>query len=170
MDDDFTPNADELVANNARYAASFGDAELPAAPSRRLVVVACMDARMDVLRLLGLGNGEAHVLRNGGGVVTEDVVRSICLSQRSLGTREIVLVHHTQCGLQKVDPVAFKAELEAETGMKPAWAVESFADPYRDVLQSMRRLQHSPFLSHRDHIRGFVYDVADGRLQEVTRG
>jgi carbonic anhydrase len=168
MDDDFTPNADELLANNAEFAADFADSALQVAPLRRLAVVACMDSRMDVFKLLGLANGEAHIIRNAGGVITDDVIRSLCLSQRLLGTREVILLHHTDCGLQKVDPVAFKDELEAETGMKPAWAVESFADPYVDVLQSVRRLLHSPFLPHLDQVRGFVYDVTDGRLREVT--
>ncbi len=168
MQDDFTPNTDELVANNARFAGTFSGAALQVAPQRRLAVVTCMDSRMDVFELLGLRNGEAHILRNAGGVITDDVVRSLCLSQRLLGTREVVLVHHTDCGLQKVDPTAFKAELEADTGMRPTWSVESFADPYADIRQSLRRLAHNPFLPHRDHLRGFVYDVTDGRLREVT--
>ena len=168
MHDDFTPNADELIANNARFAREFPGAALPGAPQRRLAVVACMDSRLDPFELLGLRNGEAHILRNAGGVVTDDVVRSLCLSQRLLGTREVVLVHHTDCGLQKVDPMAFTAELEAETGMRPTWSIEAFADPDADVRQSMRRLAHSPFLPHLDHVRGFVYDVTDGRLREVT--
>lgn len=162
-----TPVTDELLANNAAHAADFTDADLPAAPTRRLVVIACMDARLDPYALLGLRNGEAHILRNGGGVVTDDVIRSLTMSQRLLGTREVILLHHTDCGLQKVDAVAFVGELEAETGLKPAWALETFDDPGRDVQQSIRRLKHSPFLPHRDRIRGFVYDVSDGRLHEV---
>ena len=165
--DGFTPNADELVAKNAVYAADFHDPDLQVAPTRHLAVVACMDSRMDIFQLLGLGNGEAHIIRNGGGVITDDVVRSLCLSQRALGTREIVLVHHTDCGLQKVDPVSFEAELEAELGVKPAWSVEAFSDPYADVRQSMQRIMLSPFVPHKDHIRGFVYDVTDGLLREV---
>ena len=165
--DGFTPNADELVAKNATYAADFHDADLQVAPTRQLAVVACMDSRMDIFQLLGLGNGQAHIIRNAGGVITDDVVRSLCLSQRSLGTREIVLVHHTDCGLQKVDPVSFEAELESELGVKPAWSVEAFSDPYADVRQSMQRIMLSPFVPHKDHVRGFVYDVTDGLLREV---
>lgn len=163
----FQPSADELVARNAAYAEVFDGSGLGSAPSRRLAVVACMDARMDVLRILGLAVGEAHVIRNAGGVVTEDVIRSLCLSQRLLGTREVILIHHTECGLQRIDEDDFKAALEAELGVKPGWAVESFADPYADVRQSLRRLHLSPFIPHKDHLRGFVYDVATGRLDEV---
>ncbi len=168
--EDFTPGVEELVSNNAGYAAAFDGADLDVAPARRLAVVACMDARMDPYRMLGLKNGDAHILRNGGGVVTDDVIRSLCLSQRLLGTREIVLVHHTRCGLQTVDEAAFKAELEADLGVKPAWAVEGFADPHADVRQSIRRLVATPFLPHKDHISGFVYDVDDGRLLPVEAG
>lgn len=164
----FEPNTDELVANNAGYAAKFTDADLQVAPKRQLAVVACMDSRMDIFQILGLGNGEAHIIRNAGGVITDDVIRSLCLSQRFLGTREIVLLHHTDCGLQKVDEAAFKAELEAELGIKPWWALESFEDPHRDVAQSMRRLQLTPFVPHRDEVRGFVYDVTTGSLDEVV--
>jgi carbonic anhydrase len=166
-DDPFTPNADELVANNRATAAEFHDADLQGAPARRLAVVACMDSRIDLFGILGLGNGEAHIIRNAGGVITDDVVRSLCLSQRFLGTREIVLIHHTDCGLQKVNADEFRAELEAELGVKPSWAVESFDDPYADVRQSVQRLQLTPFVRHKDHIRGFVYDVTDGLLHEV---
>jgi carbonic anhydrase len=166
----FQPNADELVGNNAAYAARFTDADLQVAPKRRLAVVACMDSRMDIFQILGLGNGEAHIIRNAGGVITDDVIRSLCLSQRFLGTREIVLLHHTDCGLQKVDETEFKAELEEELGIKPWWALESFDDPHRDVAQSMRRLQLTPFVPHRDQVRGFVYDVTTGSLDEVVPG
>ncbi len=164
----FTPNIGELRERNATYAAEFHDAELQVAPTRHLAVVACMDSRMDIFALLGLGNGEAHIIRNGGGVITDDVIRSLCLSQRALGTVEIVLVHHTDCGLQKVDADQFKTELEAELGVKPSWSVEAFADPYADTRQSMQRLHVSPFILHKDHISGFVYDVTDGLLHEVT--
>lgn len=166
----FAPNADELAANNAAYASAFDGADLDVAPARRLAVVACMDARMDPYKMLGLANGDAHILRNGGGVVTDDVIRSLCLSQRLLGTREIILIHHTSCGLQTVDEASFKAELEAEVGVKPAWAVEGFQDPHADVRQSIQRLMLTPFLPHKDHIRGFVYDVDDGRLLPVEAG
>jgi carbonic anhydrase len=164
---EFTPNADELLANNAAYADSFADEHLPVAPRRRLAIVACMDSRMDIFELLGLEHGEAHVIRNAGGVITDDVIRSLCLSQRYLGTREVILLHHTDCGLQRVTEDAFKAELQAELGVKPWWALESFSDPYVDTAQSMRRLAMTPFVPYRDHIRGFVYDVDTGRLHEV---
>ena len=167
MGEDFDPNTDELVGRNADFAAAFSDADLQVAPTRRLAVVACMDSRMDIFKMLGLANGEAHIIRNAGGVITDDVIRSLCLSQRFLGTREMILVHHTDCGLERVDPVAFKAQLVDEVGVKPSWAVESFDDPFEDVRQSIHRLYLSPFLLHRDAIRGFVYDVTDGLLHEV---
>lgn len=166
----FHPNTDELVSHNAEYAARFHDADLEVSPSRRLAVVACMDSRMDVFQILGLANGEAHIIRNAGGVITDDVIRSLCLSQRSLGTREVVLVHHTDCGLQKVDEAEFKAELEAELGIKPWWALESFQDPHADVAQSIRRLRMTPFVPYKDHVRGFVYDVTTGTIEEVVVG
>ena len=164
---DFHPNTRELLASNAVFAQGFDDAGMPAAPARRLAVVACMDARIDVLRILGLRAGEAHIIRNAGGVVTDDVIRSLCLSQRLLGTREVVLVHHTACGLQLLDEQRFLSELESEAGTRPSWPLEAFADPYDDVSESMRRLHSTPFLPRKDHIRGFVYDVSSGRLTEV---
>lgn len=167
QDGDFRPNAGELIDRNAAFADGFSGAGLPASPKRRLSVVACMDARIDTLRVLGLESGEAHVLRNAGGIVTDDVIRSLCLSQKLLGTREIILVHHTDCGLQHVEERRFLSELEAETGVAPPWPVGAFANPYTDVVESMRRLRESPFLPHVDHIRGFVYDVATGRLHEA---
>ena len=166
-DDGFVPNADALLANNERYVEEFADHGLSLRPARKLCVVACMDSRMDIFQMLGLAHGDAHVIRNAGGVVTDDVIRSLVLSQRLLGTREVILVHHTNCGLQTITEDAFKAELEAEVGIKPWWALECFTDPYVDVRQSINRLQHSPFVRHKDHIRGFVYDVDDGRLHEV---
>jgi len=166
----FAPNADELLAHNVEYVASFDDGHLPVDPQRRLAIVACMDSRMDIFEMLGLEHGEAHVIRNAGGVITDDVIRSLCLSQRQLGTREVILLHHTDCGLQQVTEDAFKAELEAELGVKPWWALESFSDPYADTRQSMRRLEMTPFVPHRSHVRGFVYDVDTGRLHEVTLG
>lgn len=165
--DAFEPSTDRLVAANLAYAATFDGHDRPVAPTLRLAVVACMDSRLDVFAVLGLDNGEAHVVRNAGGVVTDDVIRSLSLSQRALGTREIVLVHHTDCGLQKVTEEGFAAELEAETGVAPAWSVEAFTDPYASVRQSFDRLRASPFLPATDHIRGFVYDVATGALDEV---
>jgi carbonic anhydrase len=163
----FSPIADELLAHNAEFVATFDDADLQVSPTRHVSVVTCMDSRMDVFLILGLGHGEAHVIRNAGGVITDDVIRSLCLSQRFMGTREIVLVHHTDCGLQRVDETEFREELEAELGIKPWWAVEAFTDPHVDVRQSMRRLYLTPFVAHKDHIRGFVYDVTTGELHEV---
>ncbi len=166
----FSPSADELLARNAAYAEDSHDDQLQPEPKRHLAVVACMDARIDALAVLGLANGDAHIIRNAGGVITDDVVRSLCLSQRFLGTREILLVHHTDCGLQKVDEAVFRAELDAEVGIKPWWSLESFTDPYDDVRQSIQRLLISPFVAHKEHIRGFVYDVTDGLLHEVKPG
>ena len=167
-DTPFTPTSDELVVNNATFAETFADADLTAPPTRQMAIVTCMDARMDIFALLGLENGEAHVIRNGGGAVTDDAIRSLCLSQRYLGTREIVVMHHTTCGLSGVTEDGVKAELEAELGIKPPWAIESFVDPYEDVRQSVKRLELSPFIKHKDHIRGFVYDVATGLVDEVS--
>ncbi|MCU1500763.1 MAG: carbonic anhydrase [Ilumatobacteraceae bacterium] len=164
----FEPNADELLANNERYIATFSDHDLALRPRRRLAVVACMDSRMDIFEMLGLDHGDAHIIRNAGGVVTDDVIRSLVLSQRLLDTVEIILLHHTDCGLQKVTGEELKDELEAETGVRPSWALESFKDPAQDVRQSIRRLQLNPFIAHKDHIRGFVYQVEDGRLVEAT--
>ncbi|HEY7628021.1 MAG TPA: carbonic anhydrase [Ilumatobacteraceae bacterium] len=163
----FVPNADELLGNNARYVETFADHDLALRPRRQLAIVACMDSRMDIFQMLGLAHGDAHIIRNAGGVVTDDVIRSLVLSQRLLGTREILLLHHTDCGLQKVTGDSLKDELEAETGIRPAWALETFKDPYQDVRQSIRRLQVSPFIATKEHIRGFVYRVEDGVLDEV---
>jgi carbonic anhydrase len=163
----FRPSAGELVANNARYVEGFADHDLALRPRRQLAIVACMDSRMDIFQMLGLEHGEAHIIRNAGGVVTDDVIRSLVLSQRLLGTREIVLVHHTNCGLQAISEDEFKAEIEAEVGIKPWWALECFTDPFADVRQSINRLRNSPFVKHKEHISGFVYDVADGRLHAV---
>lgn len=165
--DPFRPSADELLGNNADYVATYADQDLALRPQRELAIVACMDSRMDIFQMLGLRHGEAHIIRNAGGVVTDDVIRSLVLSQRLLGTREIILIHHTNCGLQTINEEAFKAEIEAEVGIKPWWALECFADPYLDTRQSINRLLNSPFVRHKDHIRGFVYDVADGALHEV---
>ncbi|MCL4158486.1 UNVERIFIED_CONTAM: hypothetical protein GTU68_028064 [Idotea baltica] len=168
MTTEFQANTDELLKNNADYVANYTDGDLQVSPLRNLAIVACMDSRMDIFEILGLAHGEAHVIRNAGGVITDDVIRSLCLSQRKLGTREIVLLHHTDCGLQKVTEDAFRAELEDELGLKPWWALESFADPYADTRQSMQRLETTPFIPHKDNIRGFVFDVADGKLNEVS--
>jgi carbonic anhydrase len=164
---DFQPNLDELLTRNAAYAARFADEHLSVEPRRKLAVVACMDSRMNIFEMLGLEHGEAHIIRNAGGVITDDVIRSLCLSQRYLGTREIVLLHHTDCGLQRVTDDAFKAELQDELGIKPWWALESFDDPFVDTAQSMRRLRMTPFVPYKEHVRGFVYDVDTGLLHEV---
>ena len=161
------PNLPELLEHNRTFAADFHDAELQVQPTRRLAVVACMDSRIDTFAVLGLGNGEAHIIRNAGGVITDDVIRSLCLSQRFLGTREIILVHHTDCGLQKVDEAEFREQLASELGLKPWWSLETFTDPYADVRQSIQRLAQTPFIPHKEHISGFVYDVTDGLLHPV---
>ena len=166
--DGFHPSTDELLERNTTYSANFSGGGLAVAPLRNLAIVACMDSRMDIFEMLGLGHGEAHVIRNAGGVITDDVIRSLCLSQRFLGTREIILLHHTDCGLQKVTEEQLKADLEHEVGVKPWWALEAFTDPYADTRQSMRRLEMTPFVPHKDHVRGFVYDVGTGALHEVT--
>lgn len=158
---------DTFVTNNTDFAAQFADGDLATEPALRIAIVTCMDSRMDMFAMLGLGNGEAHVIRNAGGVVTDDVIRSLCLSQRFLKTREIMLVHHTRCGLQMVNEDSFRHELETEVGVKPAWTVEAFDDPFVDVRQSIHRVLLSPFVPHKETVRGFVYDVDDGRLHEV---
>ena len=158
---------DELLARNRAFAAAFDRGHLDVRPSLRLAIVACMDSRLDVFAALGLEDGQAHILRNAGGVITDDVIRSLAISQRSLGTEEIVLIHHTDCGLELITDDGFRAELQEATGMAPAFAIESFTDVEADVRQSMARLRHSPFLLHRDRVRGFVYDVDTGVLREV---
>ena len=159
---------DELLRNNAEFASSFSNGELPMPPSRNLAVVACMDARLNVYALLGLGAGEAHVIRNAGGVVSEDVIRSLAISQRLLGTREVVLVHHTDCGMLTFTDDQLKADIEADTGVRPHFALEAFSDLERDIRQSIARIKASPFVPHKDAVRGFVYDVRSGALQEVA--
>ena len=158
---------DELLANNREFAADPAERQLDVEPSRHLAIVACMDSRLDVFAALGLGDGEAHVLRNAGGVITDDVIRSLAVSQRRLGTREVMLIHHTDCGLEKITDDGFRAELEETTGVAPSFAIESFSDVDADVRQSIRRVRQSPFIPHRDAVRGFVYDVATHRLREV---
>lgn len=158
---------DEYLANNARYAESFSG-PLPLPPSRQVAVVACMDARMNVYGILGLAEGESHVIRNAGGVVTDDEIRSLAISQRLLGTREIILIHHTDCGMLTFTDDDFKAGILAETGIKPEWAAESFDDLETDVRQSIKRITSSPFIPHTDQVRGFIFDVATGRLTEVA--
>lgn len=166
-DEPFTPSADEFVKRNAAYAEHFVHTGLPVHPARQVAIVACMDSRMPIFQILGMEYGEAHIIRNAGGVITDDVIRSLTLSQRYLGTREIILLHHTDCGLQRVTEDQLKHDLETELGIKPWWSVESFTDPYVDTRQSIQRLKLTPFLPYKDHIRGFVYDVDTGRLDEV---
>jgi carbonic anhydrase len=156
----------ELLTNNARYAATFSG-PLPLPPARQLAVLACMDARLNVYAILGLGEGDAHVIRNAGGVVTDDEIRSLAISQRLLGTREIILIHHTDCGMLTFTDEEFKRAIQDETGIKPPWAAEAFTDLDEDVRQSAARIQASPFIPHKDAVHGFVFDVATGRLAEV---
>ena len=158
---------DELLANNRDFAAALPKRHLDVRPSRRLAIVTCMDSRLDVFAALGLSDGEAHILRNAGGVITDDVVRSLAISQRRLGTREVMLIHHTDCGMQSLTDDGFRAELQDATGIAPAFAIESFADVDVDVRQSILRVRRSPFLPHRDRVRGFVYDVDTHELREV---
>ncbi|WP_340562201.1 beta-class carbonic anhydrase [Streptomyces sp. GSL17-111] len=160
---------DRLVAANAEYATSFTDPGMDAAPVLNVAVVACMDARIDLHRALGLRLGDCHTIRNAGGVVTDDVIRSLTISQRALGTRSVVLIHHTDCGLMKLTE-DFRHELELEVGQRPAWAVESFRDVDQDVRQSIERVRTSPFLQHTDDVRGFVFDVTTGLLREIAPG
>ena len=158
---------DELLANNDAYAAVFGGL-LPLPPARQLAVVACMDARLNVYGLLGLQEGEAHVIRNAGGAVTDDTIRSLAISQRLLGTREIILIHHTECGMLTFTDDGFKAAIEEETGIRPPWAAEAFSDLDEDVRQSINRIKASPFIPVKDSVRGFVFDVSTGKLREVS--
>jgi carbonic anhydrase len=158
---------DDLLRNNEAYAGSFDKADLPIPPGKKVAVVACMDARLDPARALGLEEGDAHVIRNAGGVVTDDAIRSLAISQRLLGTEEIVLIHHTGCGMLTFNDDEFRASIEKDTGIRPAWAAEAFADLEGDVRQSIARIQASPFLPSKN-VRGFVYEVETGRLREVT--
>jgi carbonic anhydrase len=159
---------DELLKNNEEYAASFDKAELPLPPGKKLAVVACMDARLDPNGALGLQEGDAHVIRNAGGVVTDDEIRSLAISQRLLGTEEIILIHHTDCGMLTFTDEEFKESIREETGIKPEWAAEAFSDLEGDVRQSIARIKASPFIPKKDSVRGFVYDVHTGRLNEVA--
>ncbi len=158
---------DEILSANARLAPERGIEELSPMPTRRVVIVTCMDCRIDVLDALGLRLGEAHVLRNAGGTATEDMIRSLMISQRRLGTREVMLVHHTRCGMQGLSEEEIRSELRRETGTEPPFAIESFADAEINVRESVRRVRSSPFLPHRDAVRGFIYDVDSHRLREV---
>jgi carbonic anhydrase len=161
-------STDELLANNESYVAAFDKGDLPLPPARKVAVVACMDARLNVYGMLGLAEGDAHVIRNAGGVVTDDEIRSLAISQRLLGTEEIILIHHTDCGMLTFTDDEFKAAIEKDTGIKPTWAAEAFPDLDADVRQSIARIKASPFVPNKDSIRGFVYEVETGRLREVS--
>ena len=158
---------DDLLQNAESYAASFDKGDLPLPPARKVAVLACMDARLNPYALLGLQEGDAHIIRNAGGVVTDGDIRSLAISQRLLGTKEIVLIHHTDCGMLTFTDDAFKQDIQAETGIKPQWAAEAFDDIDVDVKQSVARIKASPFIPHKDAVRAFVYDVANGSLREV---
>lgn len=162
------PVTDELLKNNQRYSESFGKRELPLPPAKRLAVLACMDARIDVHKILGLQEGEAHVIRNAGGGVTDDAIRSLMISQRLLGTEEIILIHHTDCGMLTFTDDQVRSQIEQDVGIRPPFALEAFSDLEADVRQSIARIKASPFLPRKDIVRGFVYDVETGRLNEVS--
>jgi len=157
---------DDYLSHNADYASTF-KGPLPLPPSKHVAVVACMDARLDVYRILGLNDGEAHVIRNAGGVVTDDAIRSLAISQRLLGTQEIILIHHTDCGMLTFTDDGFKRDIQDETGVKPPWSAEAFPDLAEDVRQSLRRIENSPFVTKHVSLRGFIFDVASGKLAEV---
>ena len=159
---------DELLRNAAQYAADFDKGDLPLPPAKGVAVLACMDARLNPYAILGLQEGDAHVIRNAGGVVTDDEIRSLAISQRLLGTKEIILIHHTDCGMLTFESADFRRQIEAETGIKPTWSAETFSDLENDVRQSIARIKSSPFVPNKDSVRGFVYDVHTGRLDEVT--
>ena len=159
---------DELLQNNARYAESFDKGDLPSPPARGVAVVACMDARLDTHKLLGLHEGDAHVIRNAGGVVSDDAIRSLVISQRLLGTREIIIIQHTDCGMLTFRDDDVKDAIEADTGLRPSFALEAFGDLEENVRQSIRRVRANPFIPVKDSVRGFVYDCATGRLNEIT--
>jgi carbonic anhydrase len=159
---------DELLENATAYAASFDKGDLPLPPARRIAIVACMDARLNPYALLGLHEGDAHVIRNAGGVITDDEIRSLAISQRLLGTEEIMLIHHTDCGMLTFKDDGFRERIRTDTGIKPAWSAETFEDLDADVRQSIARIAASPFIPKKDNVRGFVYDVATGSLREVV--
>ena len=159
---------DELLRNAESYAESFDKGDLPMPPGRKIAVLACMDARLNPYALLGLQEGDAHIIRNAGGVVTDDEIRSLAISQRLLGTEEIILIHHTDCGMLTFTDDEFKRSVQDDVGIKPEWAAEAFPDVDEDVRQSVARIQASPFIPRKDSVRGFVYEVESGRLREVT--
>jgi len=161
---------DELLRNADAYAESFDKGDLPLPPARKVAVVACMDARLNPYGLLGLQEGDAHVIRNAGGVITDDEIRSLSISQRLLGTEEIVLIHHTDCGMLTFTDDEFKRSVQDDTGIKPEWAAEAFPDLEEDVRQSVARVQASPFIPNKASVRGFVYEVETGKLREVAAG
>ena len=162
------PN-DDLIRNAEAYAAGFDRGRLERPPRRKLAVVTCMDARINLFSLLGLREGDAHIMRNAGGVITEDEIRSLAISQRLMGTEEIILIHHTDCGMQAFDDAEFRAQLEAETGVPVPWDTEAFEDLDLDVLKSIARIRESPFIPHTDRVRGYVYEVESGVLREVSQ-
>jgi carbonic anhydrase len=159
---------DELLRNNERYANSFEKSDLPMPPAKQIAIVTCMDARLSPYVMLGLSEGDAHVIRNAGGVITDDEIRSLVISQRLLGTREVMLIHHTDCGMLTFSDDEVKGQIQEEVGIKPLFALESFTDLEEDVRQSIRRIETSPFIPHKDSVRGFIYEVETGRLREVT--
>jgi carbonic anhydrase len=159
---------DELLANNAEYAEKFDKGGLPLPPAKKVAIIACMDARVMPALILGLKEGEAHVIRNAGGVVTDDEIRSLAISQRLLGTEEIILIHHTDCGMLTFNDDEFRQAIQADTGIKPTWSAEAFGDLEDDVRQSIARIKASPFIPRKDSVRGFVYDVETGKLNEVS--
>jgi carbonic anhydrase len=159
---------DELLRNNERYAESFDKGDLPVPPAKQIAIVTCMDARLSPYVMLGLSEGDAHVIRNAGGVITDDEIRSLVISQRLLGTREVMLIHHTDCGMLTFSEEEVKGQIQEEIGIKPPFALESFTDLEENVRQSIRRIETSPFIPHKDSVRGFIYEVETGRLREVT--
>jgi carbonic anhydrase len=159
---------DELLRNNERYANSFDKGDLPTPPAKQIAIVTCMDARLSPYVMLGLSEGDAHVIRNAGGVITDDEIRSLMISQRLLGTREVMLIHHTDCGMLTFSDDELKAQIHEEVGMKPHFSMESFSDLEEDVRQSVARIQASPFIPHKESVRGFIYEVESGRLREVN--
>jgi carbonic anhydrase len=159
---------DELLSNNESYAESFDKGDLPMPPAKQVAIVTCMDARLSPYVMLGLSEGDAHVIRNAGGVITDDEIRSLVISQRLLGTREVMLIHHTGCGMLTFSDDEVKSQIQQEVGIKPLFALESFTDLEEDVRQSIRRIEASPFIPHKDSVRGFIYEVETGRLREVT--
>lgn len=158
---------DELLDNAERYAAAFSKADMPAKPAKRVAIIACMDARVNPYAIFGLAEGDAHVIRNAGGAVTDDVIRSLAISQRLLGTDEVIVVHHTGCGMLTFTDTGFARQIQEDTGIRPPWAPEAFADLDEDVRQCVARIHASPFIPHKHAVRGFVFDVQTGRAREV---